>query len=88
MKLNLYMSEKYIAIDVLSSKSHYLANICMFPKTKHQLYYSTFQICLYFNFWRHDIENMYEVYIGTYIESLKILSKHVPKIWQSFIIEL
>jgi hypothetical protein len=53
MKLNLYMSEKYIAIDVLSSKSHYLANICMFPKTKHQLYYSTFQICLYFSYHRH-----------------------------------
>jgi hypothetical protein len=41
MRLNLYMSEKYIAIDVLSLKSYYLANICMFPKTKQQLYYST-----------------------------------------------
>ena len=44
------MSEKHIAIDVLSSKSYYLANICMFLKTKQQLYYNIFQICLYFNF--------------------------------------
>ena len=44
------MSEKYIAIDVLSSKSYYVANICMYPKNKHKLYYNMFKICLYFNF--------------------------------------
>jgi hypothetical protein len=82
------MSEKYIAIDVLSSKSYYVANICMYPKNKHKLYYNMFKICLYFNFWRNDIENMHEIYIGTCIESLKIFSKHVSKIWQSFTIEL